>query len=37
LQQVHRDAVEDLVVAIQGGTLALARYLGPQFSCPTVD
>jgi hypothetical protein len=33
LQQAHRDAVADLVQAIQSGTLS--QYLGPQFRCPT--
>jgi len=33
LQQAHRDAVADLVQAIQGGKLA--QYLGPRFRCPT--
>jgi hypothetical protein len=35
LQQAHRDAVADLVQAIQGGTLS--QYLGPPFRCPTVE
>jgi hypothetical protein len=33
LQQAHRNAVADLVQAIQRGRLP--QYLGPQFRCPT--
>jgi hypothetical protein len=35
LQLVHRDAVADLVQAIQSGTLS--QYLGTEFRCPTAD
>ncbi len=35
LQQAHRDAVDDLVQAIQNGRLS--HYLGSQFACPTVE
>jgi hypothetical protein len=35
LQLAHLDAVADLVLAIQSGTLS--QYLGPQFRCPIVE